>query len=221
MFPKKFKSFNDTILKTLKDINKTYVKRIHINKNKLSFKEIFYFSLKLVTKSSYSTTNTDLKIDNFFNFSNNAYHKKRTLCDISYFDKIKDNILKDIYSNNTSRRFIAVDGSQLNLNKSLSKNDFKLSKNKNYTTGLLSSLFDTKKKIPIDYYLSNGKITETECLYKQLDKVNKNDVLIMDRGYYSEKLMETLHNKNINYIFRIKKSHVFFIKSKRFYYRNR
>ena len=53
MFPKKFKSFNDTILKTLKDINKTYVKRIHINKNKLSFKEIFYFSLKLVTKSSY------------------------------------------------------------------------------------------------------------------------------------------------------------------------
>ena len=79
MFPKKFKSFNDTILKTLKDINKTYVKRIHINKNKLSFKEIFYFSLKLVTKSSYSITNTDLKIDNFFNFSNNAYHKKRTL----------------------------------------------------------------------------------------------------------------------------------------------
>jgi len=138
------------------------------------------------------------------------------LCDISYFDKIKDNILKDIYSNNTSRRFIAVDGSQLNLNKSLSKNDFKLSKNKNYTTGLLSSLFDTKKKIPIDYYLSNGKITETECLYKQLDKVNKNDVLIMDRGYYSEKLMETLHNKNINYIFRIKKSHVFLSNQKDF-----
>ena len=66
MFPKKFKSFNDTILKTLKDINKTYVKRTHINKNKLSFKEIFYFSLKLVTKSSYSTTNTDLKVNNFF-----------------------------------------------------------------------------------------------------------------------------------------------------------
>ena len=38
----------------------------------------------------------------------------------------------------------------------------------------------------------------------------------MDRGYYSEKLMETLHNKNINYIFRIKKSHVFLSNQKDF-----
>jgi IS4 transposase len=52
---------------------------------------------------------------------------------------------------------------------------------------------------------------ERKCFIEQLKYVRKNDILLFDRGYYSEELINILNNKNIDYIFRTKKN---FLKNK-------
>lgn len=46
---------------------------------------------------------------------------------------------------------------------------------------------------------------ERKCFKEQLKYIRKGDTLLFDRGYFSEDLVNTLNNKKIDYIFRIKK----------------
>ena len=73
-------------------------------------------------------------------------------------------------------------------NESLKKYDFNLSKNNHYCTALISTLFDVTLGIPINYYLSKNTC-ERSALRHQFKYLNKSDILIMDRGYYSIKLL--------------------------------
>lgn len=133
--------------------------------------------------------------------------------DLSLLDDINNNMLNHIYSDhkNTKKykgRLIAVDGSQLNLNKNLHKEGFTLSKNLNYCKTRLGSLFEIDKGIPINYHLSET-LNERDILISQLDYVNKGDTLIMDGGYYSNKLINILIDREINFIFRTPSSNLF------------
>ena len=87
------------------------------------------------------------------------------MIDSKYFIELNNEIINFFYNiiknNNTNitetkpKRLLAIDGSKVYFKKSLSK-DFKLSKNKNYTTGNISCLFDIDYKIPINYLLSKS-----------------------------------------------------------------
>ena len=59
-------------------------------------------------------------------------------------------------------------------------NDLKLSANKNYSTALVSSLYDIKINMPINYGIFKS-FNEREALNEQFEYFKENDVAIMDR----------------------------------------
>jgi hypothetical protein len=52
---------------------------------------------------------------------------------------------------------------------------------------------------------------ERSLLVKQLTSLNNNDILIADRGYYSNHLVKKLNENKINYVLRISKHNKFYI----------
>ena len=70
---------------------------------------------------------------------------------------------KNLFINRTTKRFIASDGSQLNVSKNLiNNNDVKASKSKNYGVVTLSCLFDVINEIPISYHPTQSTSTDIE-----------------------------------------------------------
>jgi hypothetical protein len=126
---------------------------------------------------------------------------------------------KNLFINSTSKRFIGCDGFQLNVNKNaINNNDIKSSKSKNYGVILTSSIFDIMREIPINYLsvpsneinFNKKKVNETTGLLKQFDKLNENDIVVMDRWYFDKYLHKKFILKNIGYIFRVQDNAVLF-----------
>ena len=166
--------------------------------------------------NSYNLSISSLIIDNVIpNVSKTAFILKLKLIDCTYFIQLNNIIIKFFYdivdknndNNDKKIRFLAIDGSKVNFKKSLYK-EFKLSKNKNYTTGNISCLFDIDLKIPINYLLSKS-LNERNLLIEQLSNVKTNDILIADRGYFSHDVINKIIENNSNFIFRINKNNNF------------
>lgn len=158
-------------------------------------------------KSSYFISNSYLKINTNKTISVQAINKRRKNMDVALIDEVNDKLLDKIYISHKNvksdkGRMIAVDASQINLDKELHKDGFKLSRNGKYCIGKLGSLFDIDNQIPINYSLSKS-FNERQILIEQLKYVNENDTLIMDGGYYSKKLVNIFIDHNINFIFRL------------------
>lgn len=124
-----------------------------------------------------------------------------------------DDIDMSLYVNRSNKRFIAIDGDQINTNKKLvNKRTIKLSKNGLYGIGLINNMFDVLNKIPINYDLiessekdfNKKKFNERKGLLDNINKLNNNDIVIVDKGYYSDKVMKELNDNNNGYIFRMK-----------------
>lgn len=193
----------------VKDLNKIN-EDVCIRNRKINFIDMQYFSslYNSNSKNTYDNVYNKLIIDNDYdNISKNAFIKKRDDIDISHFEKINSNLLNYIYNDvGVKERLIAVDGSQLNFLKSLDTH-FKLNKHETYTYGLLSCLYDVDLQIPINYELSNSS-NERNVLIEQLKHLKLNDILIADRGYYSNDVINKLFDSNINFVFRLKLSDI-------------
>lgn len=88
----------------------------------------------MIHKSSYSISNSYLKINTSKTVSNQAINQRRKNMNIELLDNLNDNLLSKIYvpHKNTKLykgRMIAVDGSDVNLSKDLHKYGFNLSLN--------------------------------------------------------------------------------------------
>lgn len=201
-----------TINKTLDDFNNLIFKR----DRSLDFNSVFLFICKYnsVDSNSYSSSISSLIIDNIINnVSKTAFISKLKLIDSKYFVKLNNIIIDYFYkiisennnnNNNQKTRFLAIDCSTAYFKKSLC-NEFKLSKNKNYCTSSISCLFDVYNNIPINYLLSKSS-NERELLIEQLSYVKTNDIIIGDRGYYSNDVINNIIDMNSNFIFRIAKN---------------
>ena len=202
-----------TINKTLNDFNDLIFKRDRL----LDFNSVFLFICKYNSSdsNSYNSSISSLIIDNVIpNVSKTAFILKLKFIDYTYFIQLNNIVINFFYDiinknndNNNKKRFLAIDGSIDYFKKSLS-NEFKLSKNKNYTTGTISCLFDVDLKIPINYLLSKS-FNERNLLIEQLSYVKSNDILIADRGYFSYDVINKIIENNSNFIFRIKKNNNF------------
>ncbi len=199
----KFIKLKNILLKKFNKIDKQICKR----KRCITFKDIIYCNFyKTANNLSYDVTNSHLKERNILNISKTAIINKLNTIDLSYFDSVNDLVLEHIYENNKPRR-IAIDGSKINLLRSLGKdnNGYKLSKNKSYTTALISSLYDIDNKIPINYAIFNH-FNERKALISQLKYFRPGDILVVDRGYYDEKLLKILIDNGLYVVFRMKKN---------------
>jgi hypothetical protein len=192
------KCINDAIIK----INSSIKRR---SDARLNFKDIVYYLTYINgTGESYDMANSQLKIRNILHVSKNTLIKRKNETSYEHFLTLNNMLLDHIYID-SNKRIIAIDGTHIDLVKSLSDDGFKISTNGNYCTALISTLFDVERKIPINYGLYETK-NEREALVDQLKYLKANDILLMDRGYYSEKLLFTLHNHGIKVVFRLRKN---------------
>jgi hypothetical protein len=100
-------------------------------------------------------------------------------------------------------KLFAVDGTKINLPKQLQKCSYKpASDNAYYPQGLVSCLYQLKSKIPVDFDLS-ANFNERHMAIKHLDVVNKDDVVIYDRGYFSYFMLYSHNKKGVHAVFRL------------------
>jgi hypothetical protein len=199
------------IIKLVKNKISQFLKNIKeevvIRQSKITVQNILFGSLyKCMSNKSYDDVVSILNINNIDKniiFTKSAFIIKKNKINSSNFLNLNNYLINIIYKNNKPR-LIGVDGSSLDLYKNFKKYGYRYASNKEtYCKGYLSCLFDIQNKIPINYHLSKN-IDERESLINQLKYINKNDTLIMDRGYYIDKLLKILNNLGINYIFRLK-----------------
>ena len=197
------KLVKNKISQFLKNIKEEVV----IRQSKITVQNILFGSLyKCMSNKSYDDVVSILNINNIDKniiFTKSAFIIKKNKINSSNFLNLNNYLINIIYKNNKPR-LIGVDGSSLDLYKNFKKYGYRYASNKEtYCKGYLSCLFYIENKIPINYHLSKN-IDERESLINQLKYINKNDTLIMDRGYYSDNLLKILNNLGINYIFRLK-----------------
>ena len=197
------KLVKNKISQFLKNIKEEVV----IRQSKITVQNILFGSLyKCMSNKSYDDVVSILNINNIDKniiFTKSAFIIKKNKINSSNFLNLNNYLINIIYKNNKPR-LIGVDGSSLDLYKNFKTYGYRYASTKEtYCKGYLSCLFDIENKIPINYHLSKN-IDERESLINQLKYVKKDDTLIMDRGYYSDKLLKILNNLGINYIFRLK-----------------
>lgn len=109
-------------------------------------------------------------------------------------------------------RLLAVDGSFLNLpNHESIKQEFGSrgmgrgkKKEVNKSMCLLSMLYDPVNYMTLDVQTGPADDSELQLLLKHLSKVNKNDILLLDRGYPSKYLFSILKSRDIHFVVRMK-----------------
>ncbi len=180
---------------------------ITTRKRSISFKDVIYYSsYRIYNNYSYNIANSHLKIKNILDVSKTALINKKNNIDCKYFKQLNKELIDCIYKNHT-QRILAIDGSRINLLESLNTN-YKLSSNRNYTSALISSIYDVENKIPINYEIYDS-FNERAALTDQLNYCKHNDILIMDRGYYSDELLQNIIDKKLNVLFRLKDNYKF------------
>lgn len=170
----------------------------------ITFKDVLYSSLFMNGNScSYSLVCINMCINNIIDVSYQALHTKRKNTNYSHFKDVSDCLIEYIYSENNEPRIIGVDGTKIPLSISLKKEGFTTSIKDTYCLALISSLFDVNKKLVINYNFCK-KLNEREALINQFEYMREGDILIMDRGYYSRKLLSLLTKLKVKVIFRMR-----------------
>ncbi len=134
----------------------------------------------------------------------------RMKLDEAVFKKINQKIISiyaQQYQNDTYKwlghRLFAVDGSKINLPRTLLSGDYKTqSKNANYPLGLVSCLYQVKSQMPYDFDLVSHR-NERLCAQKHLKTLAEDDVVIYDRGYFSYILLHQHLELKIHAVFRL------------------
>ena len=135
-------------------------------------------------------------------FSGTAFQKALGRCPVNAFKHIYDRMISKCAC--SRRRVLAVDGSKIPMGKS--QTGFNgMGRYKSVPCGLLSAAFDVKSKtiVALDF---SDKCDERSALVRMLDYVKAGDVLVMDRGYYSEALALILQEQGVQFVFRMKKN---------------
>jgi len=140
-----------------------------------------------------------------------AFCNARKKLDETLFKTLNTEILKIVAPHLDAcdwknHRLFAVDGSKLNLPRALvsKRTGYKQpSVNAYYPQGLLSCLYRLKPKIPLDFDLvAHGD--ERKVARTHLPSLQKNDVVVYDRGYLSYAMLYYHIQRGIHPIFRIK-----------------
>ena len=122
---------------------------------------------------------------------------------VNMWNQVIHDISKSLRKNIKSRRYFAIDGTVIALQNADFDGDYK-KKNSSYVPhGYGSVLYDIDYQFPIDVILE-GHCDERSLAIRHLDHLEKGDVVIMDRGYYSKKLFSEFTRKGVHVVFRMK-----------------
>jgi Druantia protein DruA/Transposase DDE domain len=137
-----------------------------------------------------------------------AFCNARMKMDEVVFKQLNTEIIRTYESKREDHRWLghrlfAIDGTKINLPKELQNHAYKKpSDNAHYPQGLVSCLYQLKSEIPYDFELSS-LIDERALALHHLHILNKEDIVVYDRGYFSYAMLYAHHQKEIYAVFRL------------------
>lgn len=145
--------------------------------------------------------------------ASSSFCTARRKLDEAVFKEINQQII-ETYSDQTQNdsykwhghRIFAVDGSKINLPRGLLGFGYKLlSDSSSYPQGLLSCLYQVKSQIPFDFNLVSH-LNERACAEQHLQLLEKDDIVVYDRGYYSYLMLYRHYEQRVHPVFRLQKN---------------
>lgn len=137
-----------------------------------------------------------------------AFSNARKKLDESIFKELNTRIIKTYDTDQGDQRWkghrlFAVDGTKLNLPRQLLNKPYTLpSDNAYYPQGLVSCLYQLKSKIPYDFDLAAHKNERTMAL-SHLKLLQKDDIVVYDRGYFSYAMLYYHLQAEVDVVFRL------------------
>jgi hypothetical protein len=211
------------VVHIIHDVSSEYDKEWQVRRRVINSMLLVMLIFRLVTSKNsqgYGTTidelwencaKMNLPLPQEKSISESSFCVARKKLDEGIFKDINRRIL-DAYADETSscrwreHRLFAVDGSKLNLPRSLLTKGYNApSPNAHYPMGLVSCLYEVLTQTPFDFELtSHGN--ERICAENHLQALEKNDVVVYDRGYFSYLMLRLHVHKGIHPIFRLQKN---------------
>jgi hypothetical protein len=104
-----------------------------------------------------------------------------------------------------NHRIFGIDGSKINLPISFTKLGYgKPGEHSLYPQGLISCLYELKTEIPYDFEMVKHH-NERICAIQHLEVLKENDLVVLDRGYFSYQLFLKFIEKKVYVIFRLQR----------------
>src|SRR3990167_9543128 len=181
----------ETILSKVSRIKQTLQKEL------TNFISLISSSKENITKSAFSQSRKKLRAEAFIELN-------ETLIESFYED--------DDFKKWKGFRLLAIDGTCLTLPQSNEIiKDFGFAKNNVNPESIIpmakvSSFYDLLNGIIIDSQIDQYKISEFMLAINHLDKVCKNDLIILDRGYAATWFFIYMNLKNVDYIVRLQRN---------------
>lgn len=184
-------------------------------KRKLGFKNIL---LGILTSTKHSLSLEIDKLiekidtDGIIEFSKQAYSKARQNLKPEVFLDLNNVVKQEIYANEYKTfkgyRVSAIDGSVITLpnTKEMKEKYGIFSEGKSeYPAARISVRYDVFNKIILDQDIVGYRDSERQSAEKFIKNIEKEskEILILDRGYPSVKLLKDMQDKSLKYVFRV------------------
>ena len=121
--------------------------------------------------------------------------------------KLGDNVFKDInsiLSGSIHERVFSIDGSKIRVHDGFRKlgyktrtNDKKVRRTAKRPIAMLSSLYGVESLTTVNYTITKH-FNERTCVPTLIENLQKDDIVVMDRGYYSVELFEHFFRNSIH-----------------------
>ena len=151
-------------------------------------------------------SNINMHNDKKVNRSN--YIRREASVKLSFYKDLYDIICKfePKYYNTYTNTIYAVDGTNVNMNIKLKDYNYKPNKNNESITSLILGVYNVTKNYPVTMDLVKHKNERRAFIDFINDKnISKNSIYLFDRGFFSYKCVDKLNEKNLKFVFRIKK----------------
>lgn len=146
-----------------------------------------------------------------------AFSRARAKLNPSAFVEMNENVIGTFYDEAPylcwhGMRLLACDGTRLTLPshesvvEEFGEHGFGPKAESKRSLAIGSFLYDTLNLVTLDAQLAPYRSSEGKLLQKHLDKVQKGDLLLLDRGYPSLALMFQLHCRGIQFCIRMKEN---------------
>lgn len=215
----------EKVAKVINEVAEAYDEKWQVRKRLINSMLIILLVFRLVCSKnaqSYGTTidelwdscrKMNLPLPQNSTIAPSSFCAARKKLDETVFKRINQKIIETYASHGKDasyrwlgHRIFAVDGSKLNLPRSLTSSGYKVpSDNANYPQGLLSCLYEMKSQMPFDFDLVSHK-NERACALQHLNVLEKNDVVVYDQGYFSYAMLHQHLKSKVHALFRLQEN---------------
>jgi hypothetical protein len=185
-----FKNYVNKYLKQNTDF--VYSKKSSLNDG------LLYHLLKTKINSTQQHVTTNISLINKQKISRQALIKRSDLISITHLNNLYESLINKFNTFNTESTLSSVDGTKINI--------YNKNTDKGYKTINLLGIYNNND-LPTNIYKNNDlNKSEIQLFYEYINKnlFDKTKTIVLDRLYFSNKLINKCIDNNINFICRLK-----------------